>query len=76
MNEGREIEVGVRLTHIWTLKTSFPHFIDLILKSTPMVAMKDVVKKSSAQRSKNDDFPTPAPPVKIRRTAKGASAYL
>ena len=35
-----------------------------ILKSMPMVVMKDGVKESSENRSKQQDLPTPESPIK------------
>ena len=52
------------VSHIWSL-TRFPSSsIVRILKSMPMVVMKEGVKESSLKRSRQHDLPTPESPIR------------
>ena len=69
---GFNAEENKRETYqIWSFTRLPSSSIVLILKSIPMVVMKDVVKASSQKRSKRHDLPTPVSP--IRRSLKTTS---
>lgn len=52
------------VSHICNLTRLPSSSIVLILKSMPMVVMKDGVKESSLKRRRQHDFPTPESPMR------------
>ncbi len=52
------------VSHIWSLTLLPSSSMVRILKSMPMVVMKEGVKESSLKRSRQQDFPTPESPIR------------
>lgn len=59
----RVLELRGKYTQICSLIRLPSSSIVLILKSMPMVVIKDGVKESSEKRKRRQDFPTPESPI-------------